>query len=88
MLSHGEPTWREANRRRAATGEATARISAAAAVMARYFAADTDDDDAGPDPVVLNALLAGAGQRRQAAPGRPDDLDRLRRRLLDWQRTA
>jgi len=85
VLSHGEPPWQEAERRRSAARKDTVRISAE--VMAQYFASDTDDD-LDVDPAELESLLAGADERRRAASSTPDDLERLRRRLLEWQPTG
>jgi len=85
VLSHGEQPWQDADRRRTDAGKETARISAE--VMTQYFVADTDDD-VDVDAAELKALLAGAEERRRSAANRPDDLERLRRRLLEWQQTA
>ena len=85
VLSHGEQPWQDADRRRTDAGKETARISAE--VMTQYFAADADDE-VDVDAAELKVLLAGADERRRSAANQPDDLDRLRRRLLEWQQTA
>ncbi len=85
VLSHGEPPWQEADQRRKAAHDPTARLSPD--VIRAYFAADADEDDPELDRTELEALFAGVEQRTVEAPQKSDDLDRLRR-LRDQQQTA
>jgi uncharacterized phage-associated protein len=85
VLSHGEAPWQEADRRRSQASKDAARISPE--IMTQYFASDVDDEP-DVDPAELKALLAGAPERRRLATNQPDDIERLRRRLLEWQQTA
>lgn len=85
ILSHGETPWQEADQRRTAAGKDTARISAE--TMTQYFASDLDDEP-DVDPAELESLLDGAGERRRTASNQPEDVEQLRRRLLEWQPTG
>ncbi len=86
VLSQGELPWQEADHRRKLAGDQSARISPA--TMIEYFSADADKDETALDPTELDAMFADAAQSSRQARGEPDDLDGLRRRLLDWQQSA
>ncbi len=83
ILSHGEPPWVLARKQGQATSERSPKLSHT--VMTDFFRSAEGDDDPIPSAVGLSGVvevLRGA-DRRAAQPARPDDLDRLRKRLAD-----
>ena len=82
ILTHGEPPWNAAKARGASSGDRSPKITHRD--LTAFFASREDpDEDAGVDPAPdeLIDFLRGATER-SASGSRPDDLARLKDRLV------
>ncbi len=83
VLSHNEEPWLDADKRRQAAGEQSAKIDAD--VMRAYFAEEFESE---PFSSAQYRELVGGAQARAQEPRQKDDLDQIRRRIAEWRASA